>query len=201
MKQAAAVERLGPFGPPVTELWAPNEVAHALDLSGARHAVDLIGSGLVGPVYSAGHSRLLVRAECVRALAARPAVAASHPSALVVRVGAAQIDSEDDSGREFYGWNQVVADSDLALALDGVRGFYQLSDVRARAVVAAPLPVVITVKGVVVTAFVAGGWERHRLGLRFDVAENNPTYPLLAPFAGRRLASGRGGVIAWLREA
>ncbi len=201
MKQAAATERLGTYGPPVNELWAPNQVAHTLGLSGARHALDLIGSGLAGPVYSAGHSRLLVRAKSVRALADRPAVVSGHPGALVVRVGAAQADAEVDSGREFYGWNQAVADTDLALALDGVRGFYQLSNERARTVVVAPIPVVVTVKGVVATAFVAANWERHRLGVRFEAAETDPAHPLLAPFAGRRLASGRGGVITWLSGA
>jgi hypothetical protein len=201
VKQAAAADRLGPYGPPVSELWAPNEVAHALGLSGARHALDLIGSGLVGSVYSTGHSRLLVRAKSVRALADRPAVANRHPGALVVRVGAAQSDTAADSSRDYYGWSQAVADANLALALDGVRGFYQLSDARAHAVVAAPLPVVVTVKGVVATAFIAGNWERHRLGVRFEVGETDPGHPLVAPFAGRRLASGRGGVIAWLPEA
>jgi len=52
-----------------------------------------------------------------------------------------------------------VADTDLRGALDGVRGFYQISDERARTVVAAPLPVVVTVKGVIATAFVAGSWD------------------------------------------
>jgi hypothetical protein len=94
-----------------------------------------------------------------------------------------------------------VADTDPSLALDGVRGFYQLSDERARTVAAAPLPVVVTIKGVVATAFAVGSWERHRLGVRFEAAETDPAHPLLAPFAGRRLASGRGGVIAWLAEA
>jgi hypothetical protein len=200
VKQAAAADRLGPYRPPVEELWAPNEVAHALGLSGARHALDLIGSGLAGPVYSAGRSRLLVPASSVRALADRPPVADSHPGALIVRVGAAAADTQTDSGREFYGWNQAAADTDLRRALDGVRGFYQLSDERARTIVAAPLPVVVTVKGIVVTAFAAGSWDRHRLGVRFEAAQTDPAHPLLAPFAGRRLSTGRGGVIAWLPE-
>lgn len=200
MKQAAATERLGPYGPSVEELWAPNEVAHALGLSGARHALDLIGSGLAGPVYSAGHSRLLVPAKSVWDLVGRPPVAGGHPGALIVRVGAATADTETDSGRKFYGWNQAVADTDLPQALQGVRGFYQLSDERAHAVVTVPLPVVVSVKGVVATAFVADSWERHRLGVRFAAAETDPVHPLLAPFAGRRLVSGRGGVIAWLPE-
>lgn len=201
MKQAAAAERLGSYGPPARELWAPNEVARALGLSGARHALDLIGSGLAGDVYSAGHSRLLVSAEAVCALAARPPVAPGHPGALVVRVGAARADADADSGRDFYGWSQAAASADPVRALDGVRGFYQLSDERADAVAAVPLPVVVTVKGVVAAAFIAGGWERHRLGVRFEAAETDPAHPLLAPFAGRRLARGRGGVISWLPEA
>jgi hypothetical protein len=200
VKQADATERLGSYGPPIKELWTPNEVARALDLSGARHALDLIGSGLAGSVYSAGHSRLLVSAETVCALADRPPVAPGHPGALVVRVGAARADAEADSNRDFYGWNQAVADTDPTLALDGVRGFYQLSDERARMVAAVPLPVIVTVKGVVATAFIASGWERHRLGVRFEIAATDPAHPLLAPFAGRRLARGRGGVISWLPE-
>lgn len=79
-------------------------------------------------------------------------MAGRHPGALVVRAGAATADTETDSGREFYGWNQAVADTDLRGALDGVRGFYQISDERARTVVAAPLPVVVTVKGVIASA-------------------------------------------------
>jgi hypothetical protein len=197
---SAATERLGSYGPPIKELWTPNEVARALGLSGARHALDLIGSGLTGSVYSAGHSRLLVRADTVRALADRRPVDPGHPGALVVRVGAARADTEADSGRDFYGWNQAVADTDLTLALEGVRGFYQLSDERANTVVAFPLPVIVTVKGVVATVFIVGGWERHRLGVRFEIAEINPAHPLLAPFAGRRLSRGRGGVISWLPE-
>jgi hypothetical protein len=47
-----------------------------------------------------------------------------------------------NTGREFYGWNQAVADTDPRRTLDGVRGFYQLSDSRARAVAVASLPVV-----------------------------------------------------------
>lgn len=201
MKQAAAAERLGPCGPAVTELWAPNEVATALGLSAARHALDVIGSGLAGPVYSAGHSRLLVRAEAVRALAGRPPVAARHPGALILRVGAPKADPEPDSGREYYGWHQAMADVDLALAIDGVRGFYQVSDERARTVVTAPIPVVVTVKGIVGTTFLARSWERHRLGVHFEPGEIDPTHPLLAPFVGHRLASGRGGVIAWFPAA
>lgn len=200
VKQAAATDRLGRYGPHVYELWAPNEVASALGLSGARHALDLIGSGLAGEVYSAGHSRLLVRAEVVGALADRPAVTGSYPDALVLRVGAAKADTESDSGRDFYGWHQAVADLDLTMALEGVRGFYQLSDDRASTVVSAPLPVIVTVKGVVATAFVAGSWERHRLGVRFEAGMTDPAHPLLAPFTGRRLGTGRGGVIAWLTE-
>jgi hypothetical protein len=123
-------------------------------------------------------------------------VAGRHPGALVVRAGAATADTETDSGREFYGWNQAVADTDLRGALDGVRGFYQISGERARTVVAAPLPVVVTVKGVIAMAFVAGSWERHRLGVRFEAADTDPAHALLTPFAGRRLASRRGGVIA-----
>ncbi len=200
MKQAAATTRLGPWGPPVQELWAPTEVASALNLSGAQHALDLIGSGLAGKVYSAGHSRLLVHPDAVRALADRPTVARSHPGALIVRVRAPQADTDPKSERDFYGWNQALADNHLALALEGVRGFYQLSDERARTVVATPLPIVATVKGIVATAFIAGAWERHHFGVRFEVAETDPAHHLLAPFAGRRLASGRGGVIAWLPE-
>jgi hypothetical protein len=45
-------------------------------------------------------------------------VAGRHPGALVVRAGAATADTETDSGREFYGWNQAVADTDLRGALD-----------------------------------------------------------------------------------
>ena len=36
----------------------------------------------------------------------------------------------------------------------------------------------------------------HRLGVRFEAADTDPAHPLLTPFAGRRLASRRGGVIA-----
>ena len=171
MIQAAATERLGPYEPPVNELWTPNELAHAVDLSGARHALDLIGSGLVGPVYAAGRSRLLVRAKSVRALASRPAVADGHNGALVVRVGAAKADTEADSGRGVLRLEPGGRLHRSGLGPRRVRGFLPALGRAGTHDRRRPAP---------------GGRYRQRScrhGLRFAAAETDPAHPLLARFA------------------
>lgn len=202
------------WGPPVTKLMAPSEVGATLCIGGANRAKELIDSGLAGPVYCAGGTctarcpcvgdtpctgTRYVRADDVWDLAARPAVTAPHPAALVLRVAPAFAVDEPDTGRRFAGWS-TAADPDEVL--DGVRGYWRIADDSAEAVVHTSMPVVVTVKGFVVLAFLAAGFSRvERLGVAFEVGEADPSHHLLAPFAERRLITGPGGAVHWLPGA
>lgn len=177
-----------------TRLLTATEVAARLGLA-TRLGEDVLTAGLAGEMFSSTLARALVCEDAVIKLAERQPVQPPHSAALVLRVTAAKPETRPEAGRMHRGWSEDAHDR-----LDGVRGWYQMADEAAARVVDERMPVVVTLRGFVVTTFTAAAFTRSRLGVRFqlDAAPAPAAEAAQAAFRSRRLTTPRGGPIVWL---
>lgn len=158
----------------------------------ARVAEKVARAGILGELFTAERTGLLVNPAAAAEVVGREPVGPPHPPAFVVRLDAAALEDDPDrAGRRWRGWHESLKD-----APDSVSAWDRWWPVRDRAAIV-DLPVVAVVGPVVVAVrhidAVLPEFGRHRL------ATSEPTADELAAFGQRLLWTPPGGVTIHLR--